>query len=107
MRKFLMTCVVVFGFASQINAALDETIRLKETIEINAPTDKVWAKVGSFSDMSWHTAIAKTELTGGRADEVGATRVLTIQEGGKINDVLTSFDAASMTLKYEITESVL
>lgn len=99
--------VSLFAFTNHASAAIDETIRVKESIEINAPADKVWAKVGSFADMSWHTAIAKTEITSGKADEAGATRVLTTQDGGKINEVLTSYDAASKTIKYEITESVL
>lgn len=90
------------------SAAIDETIRLKESVEINAPADKVWAAVGNYGDMSWHPAIGSTEVTSGKADEVGATRVLTLKEGGgKINEVLTSFDAESKTMKYEITESVL
>ncbi len=107
-RIFAAMLISAFAFIGTTSAAIDETIRLKETIEINAPADKVWAKVGSFADMSWHPAIAKTELTKGKADEVGATRVLTIvNNGGNVNEVLTSFDAASMTMKYEITESVL
>lgn len=88
-------------------AAIDETIRYKETIEVNAPADKVWAKIGNFGDMSWHPVIAKTAITSGKADEAGATRVLTTQDGGAINEVLINYDAAGMTLKYEITESVL
>jgi mxaD protein len=89
------------------SAALDETLRVKETIEIDAPADVVWAKVGNFNDMSWHPAIAKTELTGGNNNEAGATRTLTLQDGGTIHEVLTSYDNDSKTLKYDITESVL
>ena len=107
MSKYLMALIATLSFMGQATAAIDETIRLKESIEINAPADKVWAKVGSFADMAWHPAIAKTAITSGKADEVGATRVLTTQDGGNINEVLTNFDAASKTMKYEITESVL
>lgn len=88
-------------------AAIDETIRVKESIEVNAPADKVWAIMGKFGEMGWHPAIAKTEITGGKEGEVGATRVLTLKDGGKINETLTSYDAVGMTIKYEITESVL
>jgi mxaD protein len=106
----LITAVFVSTFLMAANsiAAIDETIRLKESIEINAPADKVWAKIGNFGDMGWHPAIAKTEVTSGKAAEVGATRVLGIKDnGGNINEVLTTIDAAGMTMKYEITESVL
>jgi len=108
MSKFMTAMLVAWcAITNQASAAIDETIRVKESIEINAPADKVWAAIGSFADMRWHPAIAKTEITGGKATEVGATRVLTTQDGGKINEVLTSFDADAKTMKYEITESVL
>lgn len=98
----------LIGASSFANAAIDETIRVKETIEINAPADQVWAIVGNFGDLGrWHPAIAKTDITSGKAAEVGATRVLTLQDGGKINETLTARDDASMTMKYDITESVL
>ena len=108
MSKFMMAMLVaLLGVTYSVSAAIDETIRLKDSIEVNASADKVWAKIGNFADMSWHPAIAKTALTSGNAAEVRATRVLTTQDGGAINEVLTSYDATSMTMKYEITESVL
>lgn len=103
------TAVLCAGLAlSNIgHTAIDETLRLKESIEINAPADKVWAKVGQFGDMSWHPAIAKTEVVEGTATEAGAKRVLTLKDGGHVNETLTSYDAGTTTLKYEITDSVL
>lgn len=71
-------------------------------IEINAPVDKVWAAVGNFQDMSWHPAVAKTEGTGG--NDAGATRTLTLQSGGVINEKLTKYDAEARSLSYEITD---
>jgi mxaD protein len=106
-KVFAMLLLSAFGFTVTANAAIDETIRLKESIEINATPDKVWAKIGSFGDMSWHPAIAKTTINSGKAGEVGATRTLTTKDGGAINEVLTTYDAAGMTMKYEITDSVL
>lgn len=89
------------------SAALDETIRLKESVEINAPADKVWKIVGNYGDMSWHPAIGKTEVTKGKADEVGATRTLTFKDGGGVKEVLTGYEAERMLMKYEITEGTL
>lgn len=89
------------------SAAIDETIRLKESVEINVPADKVWGIVGNYADMSWHPAIAKTELTSGKADEVGAKRVLTFKDGGGVNETLTGYDVERMLMKYEITEGTL
>jgi len=106
-KVFAAMLVSTFGFIATVSAAIDETIRLKETVEINAPADKVWVKIGNFGDMSWHPAIEKTEIKTGSATEVGATRVLSLKGGGFVNETLTSYDATGMTLKYEITDSVL
>lgn len=106
-KVFAMLLLSAWGFTSTAQAAIDETIRLKESIEISATPDQVWAKMGNFGDMSWHPAIAKTTINSGKAEEVGATRTLTTQDGGAINEVLTTYDAANKTMKYEITDSVL
>jgi len=76
--------------------------KVTETVEINAPADKVWAVVGNFQDMSWHPAFAKTEGTGG--NEANATRTLTLTSGDTIEEKLLSSDPAKMIYKYEITK---
>jgi hypothetical protein len=76
--------------------------KVTETVEINAPADKVWEVVGNFQDMSWHPAFVKTEGTGG--NDVGATRTLTLEGGGKILEKLTKYNAEGKTLTYEITD---
>lgn len=76
--------------------------KVTETVEINAPADKVWAVLGNFQDMSWHPAVTSTEGKGG--NEVGATRTLTLDGGGQIFEKLNKYDEAGKTLSYEITE---
>jgi len=76
--------------------------KVVETVEINAPADKVWKAVGNFQDMGWHPAIAKTEGSGG--NDSGAKRVLTLGSGGTIDETLTRYDAAGRTMSYEITK---
>lgn len=108
MKRFLsVTALTLLGLSASLQAAIDETIRVKESIEVNAPVDKVWAKIGSFGDLNWHPAIAKTAISSGENNVVGATRVLTLKDGGTIHEVLTGYDAAHHTMKYDITESVL
>ena len=66
--------------------------KVTETVEINAPADKVWAVIGNFQDMSWHPAVAKVE---GKGDnDADATRVLTLASGGTIAEKLIGNDAA-------------
>ena len=75
--------------------------KISETVEINAPPDKVWARIGNFGDMGWHPAFVKTEAQGGNAPD--ATRVLTLQDGATIDEVLAKYDAAGMSYSYRIT----
>jgi hypothetical protein len=76
-------------------------LKVKETVEINAPADKVWAKIGNFQDMSWHPAVTKTEGTGG--NEPKAARKLTLQGGGTIEEQLETYDAAKHSYFYRIS----
>ena len=76
--------------------------KVVETVEINAPADKVWEVVGNFQDMGWHPAFVKTEGTGG--NDVGATRTLTLENGGQIFEKLTKYNAEGKSLSYEITD---
>lgn|SRR5690606_5108303 len=76
--------------------------KISETVEIDAPADKVWAVIGNFQDMSWHPAITKTEGEGDSA--AGAKRTLTLTGGGVIHEELLSHDAEKKSFKYSITE---
>lgn len=105
LHALVLSAAMALPFSA--SAAVDETLRVRDTVEINAPAAKIWEKIGNFGDMSWHPAIVKTEVTGGNATEAGATRRLTLQDGGTINETLTLRDDAGMTMKYEISESVL
>ncbi len=74
--------------------------KVVETIEINAPAEKVWAKIGNFQDMSWHPAVEKTEGQGG--NEKGAARKLTLKGGGVIEETLEKHDDGKMSYFYRI-----
>jgi carbon monoxide dehydrogenase subunit G len=73
-----------------------------ETVEINAPIEKVWDVISNFQDMSWHPAVEKVEGTGD--SKAGATRTLTLKSGGAINEKLVEVKPDKHTIKYEITE---
>jgi mxaD protein len=79
-----------------------------EKVTINASADKVWAKAQNFGDLgAWHPAVAKTEIIGGVNNQPGAVRLLTLQDGGTINETLTAYNASGRTLSYVINEGVL
>lgn len=102
LRAFAVCLGLVVLFPVGASAHGPSRQKVDESIEINAPADKVWAVVGNFQDMSWHPAFVKTEGTGG--NDVGAKRTLTTASGGKIYEQLDKYDAANKTLAYEITE---
>ncbi len=88
---------------SLVQAHGPSRLKVTESIEIAAPADKVWAKIGKFDDAAWIPAVAKTDAKGG--SEVGATRVLTLKADGAptISEELTKYDAAARTYTYKIT----
>jgi len=75
--------------------------KVVETVEINAPADKVWAVIGNFQDMGWLAPVEKTEGTGG--NDAGAKRTLTLKGGAKIDEALTTYKADVKSYSYEIT----
>ena len=97
-----LALIVPAALAAPVLAHGPTRQKVVETVEINLPPDKVWEAMGNFQDMGWHPAFSKTEGTGG--NDAGATRVLTLQSGGKINEKLTKYDAAAKSYSYEITE---
>ncbi|MFT3730705.1 MAG: SRPBCC family protein [Hyphomicrobium sp.] len=76
--------------------------KVSETIEINAPVDKVWKVVGNFQDASWIPVVAKTEGKGG--NDINATRTLTLKNGGVIEEQLDKYEPDDHMYAYEITK---
>lgn len=102
MLKRLALTVALLGLLPAVALAHGPSRqKVVETIEINAPADKVWAVIGNFQDMGWHPAFAKTEGTGG--NDANATRKLTLASGGTIEEKLNKYDTDGKSLSYEIT----
>jgi carbon monoxide dehydrogenase subunit G len=99
---------LAFGLAS---AAMTSVVlahgpsrqKVTESVEINAPAAKVWAVVGNFQDMSWLVGVAKTTGTDGNTPGK-AKRVITLGNGGTVEESLTRYDASDMSYGYEITK---
>lgn len=109
MSKLLVALsLLTFGFAAEANAAESASLYVIKSVNINAPAAKVWDKISKFSDLgAWHPAVAKTEITAGKDGKKGAKRSLMLQDGGKINEQLTAYNANNKTMSYIITDSVL
>jgi len=98
-RRLALACSLLFS-PSLALAHGPSRQKVVETVEINAPAAKVWAKIGNFQDMSWHPAIEKTEGQGG--NEKGATRKLTLKGGATIEETLEKHDDQEMSYFYRI-----
>lgn len=98
--KRLALAATILAFPSLAEAHGPSRQKITETVEINAPADKVWAKIGNFQDMSWHPAVEKTEGQGG--NEKDATRKITLKGGATIEESLEKYDAAGMSYNYRI-----
>ncbi len=105
-----------FAFAVAGAVALASTaamahgpVRLKLELEktVNATPDEVWALIGKFEDMSWHPAVASTEITGdGSVDQPEKSqRVLHLKaEAGDptITEILSKWQPDKRCYAYRI-----
>ena len=111
MKKLLaILTLVTISFTAHAETQVQtiKMLNVKKSVTINAPADKVWEKISDFGDMgAWHPAVAKTEIVEGTNNVKGAKRVLTLQDGGKINETLTAYNPKKRAMAYMITESVL
>jgi len=103
MKNFtLMVAVLLFFFTAAASAHGPVRQKAEEEITINAPAEKVWAIIKNYGDMSWHPDIFNTTTEGG--NKKGATRVLTLKDGGTITEELKKYDEAKMSYAYKITD---
>lgn len=109
MSKLLVALsLMAVGFASEANAEMASSLFVIKSVNINVPAATAWNKISKFGDLgAWHPAVAKTEIVAGSEGKKGAERVLTLQDGGKINEKLTAYNAKNKTMSYIITEGVL
>ncbi|MDX2266333.1 MAG: SRPBCC family protein [Hyphomicrobiales bacterium] len=101
-RQIVLATACVATVIGQAVAHGPTRQKVRESVEINAPADKVWAKIGNFQDFSWHPAVAKTEGQGG--NDPKATRVITLQGGGVINETLETYAPDKMSFSYTISK---
>jgi carbon monoxide dehydrogenase subunit G len=73
--------------------------KVTETVTIKASPDAVWAKVKDFAGLqNWHPAVASSTVTDG--SKVGSVRVLTLKDGGKVEETLESMEDGAKKFSY-------
>lgn len=102
-RALTVLVILIVAYTGMVSAHGPVRKKIVIVRDIAAPPEKTWALVQDFQDMSWHPAVAKTEGEGGSTP--GATRILTLDNGGKIYEKLEKYDPEKRSLFYRI-ESV-
>ncbi|MBL4763572.1 MAG: SRPBCC family protein [Gammaproteobacteria bacterium] len=98
--KLLSLCLMLLPALAFSHGA--PRLQVVEEITINAEPEKVWDAIKNFDSLhTWHPAIKATTAKGG--NDKGATRTLTLENGGTIDEELKKFDAEKMTVMYAIT----
>lgn len=79
-------------------------VRVYRSAVINAPVDRVWATIRDFNALpSWHPAIARSEIEGGRASEaIGCVRSFSLQDGGHLREQLLALSDVDHSFTYSI-----
>lgn len=101
-KSVLFISALLFFFAAAVNAHGPVRQKAEQEIVINAPAEKVWDIIKDFGDMSWHPGIKSVTNDGG--NKKGATRVLTLKDGGTITEELKKYDDKKMSYAYKITD---
>jgi uncharacterized protein YndB with AHSA1/START domain len=73
--------------------------KVTETVTIDAPADKVWARVRNFDALKdWHPAVEASPADKGNSE--GSVRQLKLKAGGALTETLESHDEARMRYSY-------
>ncbi len=101
--------VLLIGFFSCLPAVqAAEKIKLEDSVEINARADNVWAYVSNFGDLGiWHPAVKTTQIVSGTPNLPGAVRLLTLQDGGTVQEELLTYSPEQKIFSYKMLGGVL
>jgi hypothetical protein len=88
--------------AFSLTAAAEPKTKVKETVKLEAPPAKVWARIGHFGDLSWHPAIKSTEASDG--DKLDSQRRLDLG-GPLLWEALISHSDAARRYQYRILDN--
>src|SRR3989304_6913756 len=107
-RIYLAVLTVFFYVLTSINAMAAGNISVSKTVGVDATAAIVWAKVKDFNALNtWHPAVAKDEILEGENTKPGAVRLLTLNDGGTINEELLRWHEGMIAFGDKIFESDL
>lgn len=109
-RMLGLAVAVALGLTATAQAHGPARIKTEQSVVLNATPDEVWQAIGRFDDMSWHPAVASTEMTADSPDAVTpdkSTRVLHLKADAgdpTITETLTKWQPEKRCYGYLIKE---
>jgi mxaD protein len=104
-RSIVVLALVAVAAPWAALADAPKTLKVVETVEVNAPVAKVWATVKDFDSLDkWHPGFSKDEIVKGTNNKVGAVRSLTVKGGPTFTEELLAYSGKSHSYKYTITD---
>lgn len=91
---------ITFPYLAAPNTELQTVM---ESVDLAATPDTVWARIGSFGDISWHPLVAKVKLTG---TGIGQSRTIETIDGKQIIERLAAVDAPGRSYRYEAVSGI-
>ena len=101
MKKITLALAATAALVAATAQAHGPTRRkISESIEINAPADKVWAVIGDVKNADWMENVTKTEVSGDVPNKF--KRTLTLKNGDQIQETSNKFKPDEKLFSYYI-----
>lgn len=101
MKKMTLALAATAALVAATAQAHGPTRRkISESIEINAPADKVWAVVGDVKNADWMQNVTKTEVSGDVPNKF--KRTLTLKNGNQILETSNKYKPDDKMFSYYI-----
>jgi hypothetical protein len=103
MRALALAAAVLAMAAGAATAHGPTRQKIVETVDIDKPVEKVWAVMGDYDALSkWHPVVASSAADKGNTEGSVRHLVLKAPDNPGFDEVLTKYDAAGHSYKYEI-----
>lgn len=100
-KKLLLPFLLLFGIEA-VSAHGPVRQKLTESITIKASSEQVWKRLKDFGSVEWLPIVESIDVSGG--NEVGASRQLTLKDGGTISEEIKKYNEEKMMYSYKITD---
>jgi mxaL protein len=103
LRRVALAFLAALALTSSVVAHGPTPQKVDGSIEIEATPDAVWAVVKDFANVaSWNPAVKAA--TGGKSNQPGAVRTITLANGGTLEEGLDDYSDAEKSYTYRLSK---